>query len=792
MINIKNVIILAGVFLLFPTILYARSEKIIISGVVKDSIQKSALAYANVVVLSALDSAYLSSAISNQEGCFSIGNLNIQRGILKVSLLGYQTKIIAFASTQKGVSLETISLVPTAASIGTVVVNGYKPVIKLVGDVLVFDVKSAPITSGDFGIDLLRLTPMVFVDPKGELLVQNKLATVLVNGRKLPASQVYSYINNLKAEDIQTIKVQTSNALENDAATDGGTINIITKEAKAGFKLTARSSLSYVERNSYNQNSGLNFNYGASWWQVYGSYYYRSGNDCWHSKDGYAISEYVNIDKTVLRRSGGFSYPRADDFRVGAVADLATNHTVGVELSGRNTFPLQGRSTTQATYYNHLWEVVDVSESQRSSRNRDDLYNASAYYTWKIDTLASQLRVLVDLVSSKSSYPTSIESVYLNNSASSYAEQGATDAKTRNGAFQVDFVKNYRSKLGLQAGAKYALTNRNSSYVVVPNTTSSTAYDTDEGILAFYAAASKSLSAKMSVRLGCRVEMANQSGINSQDNKDERIKSHTNDVFPNVTFSYEIDKNSSLAISYSRSISRMPFLLLSTFTVRNSDYEYSVGNPYLKPVLSDRVELRYRYKNHYLSPYFRYSPDVVTQCWNVKDGLIYQSNENRGVAVYTGVDYGFNGNLYRWWSLNWNTQLYYAYIAKGFARTRHFTAAISASSRFTLSPNSSLDLSASYRSSMIEATKLVKGQSFGSIAYNHQFLKKLLNVGVGITDIFQTQRQYVLINTPDLNYTVYGKQPSRSFSVSISYTFSSKKSITNRSKSGSNDILNRL
>lgn len=786
------IIIASGLLLILPFVTSAKPEELTIKGTVKDSLQHTPLAYANIVVLSENSTTCISGTITNEYGDFRVKNGEVQRGILKVSLVGYQTKLIPFRAVGKEVNLETIALAPTATKIGTVVVKGTKPTIKLKGDVLVFDAKSVPMTSGDSGTDLLRLTPMVFVDPKGEILVKNKLATVLINGRKLPESQVYSYINSLKAEDIQSIKVQTSTALENDASIEAGTINIITKEIKNGCKVTARTTASYIERDSHSQNSSVSFNYGSQSWQLYGSYNYNSGNGRWHYKDSYTINEYINIDKIVQKRSDGFSYPRGDNFRVGTITDLAKNHTVGVELSGKNTFPLQSRSTSRATYYNHQWNVSDVGESQKKVRDRTDLYDASAYYTWKIDTLGSQLQVLADLVFHKNNNESFIESAYQNNPANNYAEQSSTSAKTKNGTFQVDFVKHYLSKLELQAGTKYTITNRNSSYSIFPKRDPESTYDVDEDIIALYAAASKPLTTKTMVRLGCRVEVANQSGANSQGAQHERIKSSTKDLFPNLTFSYEIDKNSTLAISYSRSIKRMPFLLLSTFTVRNSDYEYSVGNPHLKPVLTDKIELRYQYKNHYITPYLYYSPDMVTQCWNVRDGFIYQNNENRGAALYAGVDYGFNGKVCQWWSLNWSSDLYYTHLSQGFARKTYITAAVSASNRFSLTPNSSLDLTIFYRSNMIEATKLVKGQSFGSITYNHQFLKKRLNVGVSVTDIFQTQRQHVLINTPDLNTTIYQKQPSRSISASLSYVFSSKKAVNNRSKSGSNDIIYRL
>ena len=62
-----------------------------ISGIVKDKNSKANLPFVNVVLKTEKDSSFISGAVSNEEGRFSISKIKSGNYYLEVSYIGYKT-----------------------------------------------------------------------------------------------------------------------------------------------------------------------------------------------------------------------------------------------------------------------------------------------------------------------------------------------------------------------------------------------------------------------------------------------------------------------------------------------------------------------------------------------------------------------------------------------------------------------------------------------------------------------------------------------------------------------------
>ena len=105
----------------------------IISGRVLDEEQEP-LGYASVVLLSA-DSAFISSALTDDNGIISIPR-NEKGKYVSISYIGYIPQTIEI----EGDSIGTIQLMPDGNMLGEVVVKASRPVIKREVDRVVFNV----------------------------------------------------------------------------------------------------------------------------------------------------------------------------------------------------------------------------------------------------------------------------------------------------------------------------------------------------------------------------------------------------------------------------------------------------------------------------------------------------------------------------------------------------------------------------------------------------------------------------------------------------------------------------
>ena len=96
------------------------------------------LPYANVCLLNCADSSFIQGAVTNDKGEFVI-NSERKEGILKVSLIGYQT--VCKKSTDGDVG--SIRMVEGTTMLGEVTVKGARPITQIKNDALVTHVQGS-------------------------------------------------------------------------------------------------------------------------------------------------------------------------------------------------------------------------------------------------------------------------------------------------------------------------------------------------------------------------------------------------------------------------------------------------------------------------------------------------------------------------------------------------------------------------------------------------------------------------------------------------------------------------
>ena len=125
------------------------------TGKVVDEKNRS-LPYANVVLLSLPDSAFVTGTVSDESGSFTL-KANQNDLLLRVSSIGYTT---IYNKVEKP-DLGTIRLMPDAQLLGEVVVKGDLPKIQLKGDAQVTNVQNTILEKAGTGNDLLNKLPGV-------------------------------------------------------------------------------------------------------------------------------------------------------------------------------------------------------------------------------------------------------------------------------------------------------------------------------------------------------------------------------------------------------------------------------------------------------------------------------------------------------------------------------------------------------------------------------------------------------------------------------------------------------
>lgn len=125
------------------------------------------LPYANVVLLSLPDSAFVSGTISGEDGIFTL-DATSENQIVRISSIGYKTVYKPVFPANIGV----VRLVSDAQMLGEVVVKGNLPVTRMKGDAMVTSVENSVLSKVGSANDVLT---KIRVLPRNRMLLRSSV-----------------------------------------------------------------------------------------------------------------------------------------------------------------------------------------------------------------------------------------------------------------------------------------------------------------------------------------------------------------------------------------------------------------------------------------------------------------------------------------------------------------------------------------------------------------------------------------------------------------------------------------
>ena len=181
------------------------------------------LAYANVVLLSLPDSAFVTGTVSGEDGAFSL-QADGRGRLLRVSSIGYAT---LYRECGEGTSVGTLRLAPDAQMLGEVVVKADLPRMRVKGDAVVTTVQGSVLEKAGTGNDLLDKIPGLSAE-EGEVNVFGSgVAEVYINGRKMRDP---SELDQLESDNIKSVEVVRNPGARYDASV-AAVVRIFTKNS---------------------------------------------------------------------------------------------------------------------------------------------------------------------------------------------------------------------------------------------------------------------------------------------------------------------------------------------------------------------------------------------------------------------------------------------------------------------------------------------------------------------------------------------------------------------------------
>jgi outer membrane receptor protein involved in Fe transport len=664
--------------LLITAVAQAQSVKVTLSGSVKDATSKAALAFVNITLKTAKDSAFVAGTITREDGRFQLPDIASGNYLLLVSYVGYSAKAqpVLIGQLSNFLDLGAIELAPEAKSLGEVTVTAKQEVVSSRMDKKTFNLADNISQTGGSALEAMKNLPGITTSQDGKVQLRGSdKVMILIDGKQtaLTGFGGQTGLDNIPASAIEKIEIINNPSSKYDANGNAGIINIIyKKEKKEGFNgkvgLTGGLGALWIKqenlpaiRPQYQAtpkiNPSLSLNYRKNKVNLFfqgDDLYTKTLNKNefvdWFYDDGAVIKQQTKRNRTTnfLTLKAGI------DWFLNSNNTITVSGLYGTEkILDRGDEPFFNNDLSKRQ---RLWQFLEdelkttVTASagwQHKFKQPGRLLNAGFNYTFhREDEKYYFTNILPDY--------TGLDSFKL------LSDEHVAD-------LNVDYVqplKHGRFETGLKFRRRWIPVNMQFKPGV------HSAIDSAAGGQADYAETIPAVygnyiyeSNRFEVEAGVRVEYVDlQYDVNPNHPTYKSDGYNYMQPFPNLRLAYKINDNNKLSLFYNRRVDRPNEVDIRIFPKYDDAEIIKVGNPALRPQFTNTFELGYKtnWNNGYLfsSLYHKRMEATIIRIGSIVPGstLIYNIFQNAGKSYNTGIELMLSQNTAKWatFSLNLN------------------------------------------------------------------------------------------------------------------------------------------
>ncbi|WP_420153404.1 TonB-dependent receptor domain-containing protein [Siphonobacter sp.] len=639
----------------------------VVTGFLVDSTGGKPVEFASVALFNRSTNQLVTGTVADGKGQFTISNVSPGNYRLQISFVGYETKSIEPLNVIQDVTLGVIKLTGDSKTLQEVTVTGQKALIEEKVDRLVYNAEKDISSKGGDASDILRKVPMLSVDLDGNVSMRGSSnIRVLINNKPstIVASSVADALKQIPADQIATVEVITSPSAKYDAEGSGGIINIITKKNNLqGFNLNLDTGVG-----NRGANLGLNGNYRQ------GKMGFTLGG---FGRAEYNVKTLSTLDQTsqvggntlLSRQTGdGMSRGLMGRYNLGWDYDISKNESITAGIR----YGLRNRNVDQ-DYLTELFTNGTMTGTQNrnvTTKNNSGTIDANIDY---LHIFKPQQEWSVSALYSRNDMVNNFDADLLSGEALTGRQRNLNDNVNQEFTLQTDYQTPIQKNQMLEFGLKGIMRKVNSDYEYLlagptgdyfPQENNPKGFlDYNQNIAAGYASYTYTTKNKYTFKVGTRYEYT---AIDARSNTDASIAipNYSNFV-PSVNISKAL-KTGMVKLAYNRRIQRPGIQQLNPNFNAANPQNVTMGNPLLRPELTDNVELGY--SNTFNKAFFnaavfgRFTNNSITQVRTPLDtlaGAILTTFENIGSEHALGVNLFFKYDLSSKFSLDFFTNSYY-------------------------------------------------------------------------------------------------------------------------------------
>ena len=535
--------------------------------------------------------------ISRADGGFSLKDLPEDLYILRISAVGYQSFSKSFdGSRHEGgtpFNAGTIRLKPVPAQMQAVTVVGTRSVLKTEIDKKTFDVDKSLASKGGTAQDALRQVPTLNVDAAGNVTLRNGAPVILLDGK-----QTQLTLDQIPADQIQSIEVMPNPSARYDAQGNHGIVNIVLKKNR---KPGMNGSVTAVWNSLHETYGFLNMNMYKNKWNFtlnYMAHGHRSVSNTTTTLND------LSSNTSVLQR--GHVVTTGPFQRVNAGLDFFMDPQNTFSLAGNLGFGHHPSTGIQTTNYMDAGGLTD-STSTRTSYESDNFVfghaNFDYSHAFKKENEKLTASAALETYHGPGNGNYSMQYLDKNGTAlgSPYVQQYQGIGQAHRLTLQSDFVDPlHDGNAKIEGGIKATLHVNHSfndfqdysaaTQMYAKDTAASYNYSYNDNTYAAYSSFSDQLG-KFRYMAGLRFEQYNYTG--HLLDIDSTFHFHTTGIYPSLFLTEKIGDNSELHLNYSRRLNRPQWWQISPLTNYTNPQNPQEGNPHIRPENTNLVELGY-------------------------------------------------------------------------------------------------------------------------------------------------------------------------------------------------------
>jgi hypothetical protein len=349
-----------------------------IQSAIFDSKNGLPLEMANVRLLRASDSTFVSGCQSDINGSFTLSKIKPGSYILKISLLGYLEYRKKLTVENKNLILKTIQMIENAKMLSEIKVTGTAAQMVVKGDTTEFNATAFKTSENAVVEDLLKRLPGVEVSAEGKITVNGEeIKKIRVNGKKFFSDDVEMATKNIPADLIDKVQVldQKSDMAQLTGFEDNDTERIINLTFKPNRKkgtfgnITGGAGFDLNKDIRYDGNMFLNMIDGEAQTAITAG-----GNNTNTTRSSRGRGAFSNNSGITTTQNFGLNNNTIINPKLKIGGDGSLNHTFNetINESNRNSY------LVDSTY---------ISNSKTTSHNENYAANLRLEIEWKPDTL---------------------------------------------------------------------------------------------------------------------------------------------------------------------------------------------------------------------------------------------------------------------------------------------------------------------------------------------------------------------------------------------------------------------